>query len=318
MIGIKKDTKEYFEDAAKQWILDGYNGGGYNYPAAFHRVRIVSEFLAGLNKKGLKIVDLGCGGGDLAFYLARKGYEVTGIDRSRKMLEVAESRRAELPKNIQNRVHFLRGEAGKIKLNEKFDVVTALGFIGYLPNDGVLFNIANALLKPNGYVIVSCRNRLFNMRSISFRTKDEIKNQNALNLVNELEALYHQVPAKDADRFIKRLKEVSKKLPEKTAYDKELMQSPSEKHMPFNLTLKSQARQSTPSQLEKTASKYGFKHKAYYGVHPHLMDPNLNKMLPPQIFNKISGCLESLEHLPISLTWSSIFIGAFQKKHGKK
>lgn len=318
MTGIKKDVNEYFEENAKQWILDGYNDDGYNYPAAFHRVRIVAEFLASLNTKKLRIVDVGCGGGDLAFYLAHRGYEVMGIDQSQKMLEVAESRRAQLPKNVRNRVRFIRGEIGKIKLKQKFDVMTALGFIGYLPNDGMLFEIANTLLKPNGYFLVSCRNRLFNMRSISFRTKDEIKNQTALDLVNELETLYSQVPAKDADRFIQRLKEVSKALPQKTAYDKKLMLSPSEKHDPSSLVLKSQARQSTPSQLKKTALEHHFMHKAYYGVHPHLLDPNLNKMLPPQIFNKISGCLEALEHLPISLTWSSIFIGAFQKGYGKK
>ncbi|HEY4499660.1 MAG TPA: methyltransferase domain-containing protein [Candidatus Paceibacterota bacterium] len=311
-------TKQYFEENAKQWILDGYNDSGYNYPTAWHRVRIVSKFLTRLKNKRLKILDVACGGGDLAICLAQEGYDVVGVDQSKKMIEVAENRRMNLPKQIRNRLQFIRGEVGKVKLDAKFDIVTALGFIGYLPNDSALFKIADTLLKPNGHLIVSCRNRLFNMRSISFRTKDEIKNQNALNLVNELEGLYSQVPARDADRFIQRLKEVSKKLPEKTAYDKALMLSPSEKYSSYVSKLKDPVRQSTPKELQTTALKCGYKHAAYYGVHPHLMDPNLNKMLPPQIFNKISGCLEALEDLPISLAWSSVFIGAFQKNHGKK
>jgi len=309
MNGIKK----YFEDNAKQWILDGYNESGYNYPAAFHRVRIVSEFVSGLKKKNLKIVDLGCGGGDLAFCLVRGGHEVTGIDQSQTMIDLAEQKRGELPNKIQNRVRFFRGEVGKMNLEQKFDIVTALGFIGYLPNDKILFDIAQKLLKPNGYFLVSCRNRLFNMKSLTFRTKNEIKNGTAVKLINEIEELYTQISAKDADRFIGQLKKATKNLPNKTSFDKELMLSPSQKYAAYASALKSEPRQNTPKQLKKVALKHGFKHTAYYGVHPHLIDPNLNKTLPPQIFNKISGCLQTLEHLPISLTWSSIFIGVFQK-----
>lgn len=314
MAGFKK----YFEDNAKQWILDGYNESGYNYPTAFHRVRIVSKFISNLNKKRLEIIDLGCGGGDLAFCLAQDGYKVTGIDQSQKMIDVAEKRRLESSKNIQSRVRFLRGAVEKMNLGKKFDVVTAMGFIGYLPNDKILFDVANKLLKPNGYLLISCRNRLFNMKSISFRTKKEIKNKEAIKLIDELGSLYNRIPAKEAEMFIKKLKKITEDLPKKTSFDKKLMLPPSEKYGSYASALKSQARQSTPKQLKKTASKCGFKYKAYYGIHPHLMDPNLNKMLPPQIFNKISGCLEALEHLPISLTWSSVFIGAFQKILNKK
>lgn len=314
MIGIKR----YFKDNAKQWILDGYNDSGYNYPTAFHRVRIVSRFISGLDKKGLEIIDLGCGGGDLAFCLARSGHRVIGIDQSKEMLKLAESRRAELPKKFQNRIQFLAGEAGKIHLDKKFDVVAALGFIGYLPNDKIFFDIAASLLKPNGYLLVSCRNRLFNVKSVSFRTEKEIKNKEALFLIKELQGLYTQIPVKEANNFIKKFKEIAKSLPSKIFFDKKLMLSPSEKYVPYTAALKSEARQSTPEQLKTIALKCGFEHKAYYGVHPHLMDPNLNKMLPPQIFNRISECLGVLEHLPISLVWSSVFIGAFQKRYDKK
>ena len=44
------------------------------------------------------------------------------------------------------------------------------------------------------------------------------------------------------------------------------------------------------------------------------IDPNINKLLPPKVFNQISSCLNVLEDLPVSLTWSSVFIGAFKLK----
>ena len=38
-------------------------------------------------------------------------------------------------------------------------------------------------------------------------------------------------------------------------------------------------------------------------------------LLPPNIFNEFSGCLEALEHLSVSLIWSSVFIGVFKKRN---
>jgi len=93
MAGIKK----YFELHARQWIADSYRDDGYNYPVAFHRARIVSKFVSGLDRSKLKIIDLGCGGGDVTFNLARDGHEVLGIDRSREMINLARARRASCP-----------------------------------------------------------------------------------------------------------------------------------------------------------------------------------------------------------------------------
>src|ERR1700722_15450498 len=52
-------------------------------------------------KAGDRALDLCCGTGDIAFALANQGAEVTGLDFSEKMLEVAESRREHGPANLQ-------------------------------------------------------------------------------------------------------------------------------------------------------------------------------------------------------------------------
>ena len=220
---------------------------------------------------------------------------------------------------MQDRIEIIHGAIdGKINLEKKFDVVVAMGFIGYLPNDRIFFDAINNLLKPNGYLLVSCRNRLFNMNSISSKTETEIKNGEAIKLIKELKDLYAQIPREDASRFIKSFKKIAENLSEKISFNKKSILSPSEKYAPYTAAPASKfeqlRRQHTPKQLKATALKYGFELLAYYGIHPHLMDPNLNKMFPPQLFNKMSGCLETLEHLPISLAWSSVFIGAFLKK----
>ncbi len=88
--------------------------------------RRVAE-LAGVPPGG-RALDLCCGTGDIAFALARRGAVVTGLDFSRKMLEVAESRRLKNPKsNAQNPV-FIQGDAQQVPFPDStFDAVT----VGY-------------------------------------------------------------------------------------------------------------------------------------------------------------------------------------------
>jgi demethylmenaquinone methyltransferase / 2-methoxy-6-polyprenyl-1,4-benzoquinol methylase len=80
-------------------------------------------------KPGDRALDLCCGTGDLAFALARRGAETTGLDFSEKMLEVAEGRKqkSENRKQKQN-PHFIRGDAQQIPFpGNSFDIVS----VGY-------------------------------------------------------------------------------------------------------------------------------------------------------------------------------------------
>ena len=309
----KENVKHFFEKNAMSWLLNAYRDDGYNYPVAYHRARIIQKVLAPLEGKG-KVVDLGCGGGNVSLMLAELGYSVVGIDQSEKMIKIAEESISEATPEAQKRLRFVNESLTEHGLDEGgFDVCIAMGLIGYLPDDEILFSTANQLLKPGGLFLVSCRNRLFNMVSISFRTVNEIKKGEAIKLIEELDELYEQVPSKVVDEMIHKLKSIVEELPDRTTYDSDKMGAPSEKNVdnpsykPFY-----EPRQHTPKRLNEVAGRFGFENKTYYGVHPHLIDPRLNKLMPPQIFNKISDCLEALEHLPVSLAWSSVFIGVFQ------
>jgi demethylmenaquinone methyltransferase/2-methoxy-6-polyprenyl-1,4-benzoquinol methylase len=78
-------------------------------------------------KAGDRALDLCCGTGDIAFALARRGAEVTGLDFSEKMLEVAQTRlqNANLkPGNLK----FIQGDAEQLPFpDNSFDAVT----VGY-------------------------------------------------------------------------------------------------------------------------------------------------------------------------------------------
>ncbi len=82
--------------------------------------------LAGV-ASGSRALDLCCGTGDIAFALARRGAEVTGLDFSQKMLAVAETRRLKNSK-LQAQPIFIQGDAQQIPFSDAtFDAVT----IGY-------------------------------------------------------------------------------------------------------------------------------------------------------------------------------------------
>ena len=310
----KETVKKYFEDNAMSWILDGYKDDGYNYPVAYHRLRIIREVLSNSNLSD-RAVDLGCGGGDVSLMLADLGFNVTGVDQSKNMIEIGNERLSKASADIQKKLKFVNRPLDENGLETgSHDVCLAMGVIGYLPNDEILFDVAHQLLKPGGLFLVSCRNRLFNMQSISFRTIDEINNGEAIKLIEEMDELYERIPLEAADKMVSDFKRIANELPQNTSYANEEMASPSEKHNPekpqeSNL----HPRQHTPKRLKATANKCGFEYVDYYGVHPHLIDPRLNTLMPPQLFNTISDSLEAFERLPIALTYNSVFIGVFQK-----
>jgi demethylmenaquinone methyltransferase/2-methoxy-6-polyprenyl-1,4-benzoquinol methylase len=79
-------------------------------------------------KTGDRALDLCCGTGDIAFALARRGAQTTGLDFSEKMLEVAEARRLKDSTLNTQHLKFLQGDAQMIPFPDHyFDIVT----VGY-------------------------------------------------------------------------------------------------------------------------------------------------------------------------------------------
>ena len=314
-------VKRYFEENALKWLEDAYARGDYTYPVGLHRSRIAMRILAErFGSKSVKLLDIGCGGGDLCFLASQAGHQATGIDQSEAMINHLENRRRELPNEIRARLKFIRSDlrvVGNELPRESYDAVTAMGVIYYLPEDDSFFKLARDLLKPDGLLIVSCRNRLFNMVSISDYTMQEIGRSSALDLIAEIEELYQPIPQDNVARFIEDLKRAISQIANYAPKPYEERPSPStqdEVGTTGGYTFDIEGRQHTPSQLTASAAKFGLINTACYGVHPHLLVPKLNKRLPPQVFNQLSDCLCAFENLPISLTWSSQFIAVFEKR----
>ena len=80
-------------------------------------------------QSGNRALDLCCGTGDLALALARRGAEVTGVDFSPAMLEIAEARnKIRDPKSETRNPTFIQGDAQQLPFPDaSFDIVT----VGY-------------------------------------------------------------------------------------------------------------------------------------------------------------------------------------------
>ena len=107
---------------------------------------------------GLKVLDVGCGGGVLSDAMARSGAQVTGIDLSSKALRVAQlhALEAETPQVSYREVS---AEAMAQEQAGSFDVVTCMEMLEHVPDPASVVHACSTLVKPGGWVFFSTLNR---------------------------------------------------------------------------------------------------------------------------------------------------------------
>jgi len=310
----REQVRRYFSDSARQWLTQAYDEGEETaaYPVGAQRVRLALE--AVLDRLGASrghLVDLGCGGGDLAMRAATLGFDTTGVDIAEGMIAEAEARRAVLPLRRRERVSFRVADVLETGLPAgSADAVTAIGLVEYLADDAPFFAEAARLLREGGVLVVSCRNRLFNATSGNEFTRAEIESGGAAGLLTELAGLRPDrgvVPL--LGQVVARLREALPALERALARDAETGDSRGgQPPPPFG----QRRRQHTPSELAAAAAAAGLRQPRFFGVHPHVLSPAL-EAVAPRFYNRFAAVLEPLESAPVSLAWSSAFLGVFTR-----
>jgi len=100
---------------------------------------------------GLKVVDVGCGGGILADAMARKGAQVLGVDLATKSLKVAQLHALEAgTQGVQYRE--ISAEALAAEQPAQFDVVTCMEMLEHVPDPASVVKACAQMVKPGGWV----------------------------------------------------------------------------------------------------------------------------------------------------------------------
>ena len=105
---------------------------------------------------GLRMLDIGCGGGILSEPLARLGASVVGADPSESNIAVARNHAAQSGVSIDYRNVTAEALAAA---GESFDVVLAMEVVEHVADLGLFVEIAAGMVKPGGLLFVATLNR---------------------------------------------------------------------------------------------------------------------------------------------------------------
>lgn len=106
---------------------------------------------------GLRLLDIGCGGGLVSEAMARLGAEVTGLDAAEKNVKIAMTHAAEHEVEVDYRA--TTAEALLAAGTDPYDVVLNLEVVEHVADVPLFLKTSAGLLKPGGLTLVATINR---------------------------------------------------------------------------------------------------------------------------------------------------------------
>tara|TARA_B100000929_G_scaffold15420_1_gene12346 strand:- start:3478 stop:4185 length:708 start_codon:yes stop_codon:yes gene_type:complete len=107
--------------------------------------------------KGLRVLDIGCGGGILTESIAKQGALTTGIDASEENINVATHHAFE--NNLEINYFVTNAEEFSKKNKGGFDLITCMELLEHVPDPLSIIKVSKKMIKPGGHIIFSTINR---------------------------------------------------------------------------------------------------------------------------------------------------------------
>ena len=151
---FSKLSKEWWDPVGKFKPLHKFN------PIRIEYIKntIIEHFSIANSKKPLKnlsLLDIGCGGGLLSEPMCKLGAIVTGIDASRKNIDIAKMH----AKKNKFKINNLTAPPEKISIKKKFDIILNMEIVEHVSDLNYFIKSCTKLLKRNGLMFISTINR---------------------------------------------------------------------------------------------------------------------------------------------------------------
>ncbi len=165
MTTINKEEIQKFSNLADEWWdvkgkfkpLHMFNPIRIDYIFEKIKIHFNLEYQKENFLKGLKILDIGCGGGLISEPMARQGGLVTGIDASEKNIKVAGLH----AKQSNLKINYLNKSPETMEETENFDIILNLEIVEHVENVDLYIKSCQKLLKKNGLMFTATLNRTF-------------------------------------------------------------------------------------------------------------------------------------------------------------
>ena len=157
----KKEIEKFSKISEEWWDPKGKFKPLHNFNPlriSYIKDNIIKSF--NIQKKdkilsGVKILDIGCGGGLLCEPMSRLGAEVFGMDASEKNIEVAKIHAKKSNLNIK----YFCSSPEKFKSDLKFDVILNMEIVEHVENVDLFLKSCTKFLKKNGIMFVATLNK---------------------------------------------------------------------------------------------------------------------------------------------------------------
>jgi len=153
----QQEVNEYFESASVYWdeiysdhkLLPTIYQERHN--TALHWIKVL-----GL-RRDARILEIGCGSGQITVTLAENGYIVDAIDPTAAMLHITRSHA--IAQRVENRIRRYQADVHALPFqSETFDLVIALGVIPWLHSETVAVREMQRVLKSGGFLVMTADN----------------------------------------------------------------------------------------------------------------------------------------------------------------